>query len=157
MTDRQKGLAPAIEELLQEVEHRFCIRHLHNNFKKKFLANSLKDQLWKCLRSTHPNQFTDNMKILQVLDPHAYEWLVKSCNAKHWFRAYFRNYTKYDLLLNNLCESFNATIMQARGKPILGMVECIRTYWMTRHEVKRGSVKNNKEFFVQKFRSMLSI
>lgn len=39
-------------------------------------------------------------------------------------------------MLNNVCESFNATIFQARFKSILGMLESIRTYLMTRHEVK---------------------
>ncbi|XP_058204675.1 uncharacterized protein LOC131318742 [Rhododendron vialii] len=45
------------------------------------------------------------------------------------------------MLLNNMCESFNAAILDARDKPIITMLERIRIY-MIRHLVKRrDSVK----------------
>lgn len=33
ISDRQKGLIQAVKEHLPRVEHRFCVRHLHNNMK----------------------------------------------------------------------------------------------------------------------------
>ncbi|XP_025659280.2 uncharacterized protein [Arachis hypogaea] len=35
MSDQQKGLVPTFDELLPGVDHRFCVRHLYANFKKK--------------------------------------------------------------------------------------------------------------------------
>ena len=34
VTDRQKGLEKALSEIFPGSEHRFCVRHLHSNFKK---------------------------------------------------------------------------------------------------------------------------
>ncbi|XP_017406210.1 uncharacterized protein LOC108319559 [Vigna angularis] len=36
ISDQQKGLLPAIQELLPGVEQRFYVRHLYANFRKKF-------------------------------------------------------------------------------------------------------------------------
>jgi hypothetical protein len=41
-------------------------------------------------------------------------------------------YSKCDVLMNNLSESFNATILVARDKPILTLCEWIRNYLMNR-------------------------
>ncbi|KAL3833413.1 hypothetical protein ACJIZ3_008149 [Penstemon smallii] len=35
ISDKQKGLIKAVEELLPHAEHRFCVRHMYNNFQKK--------------------------------------------------------------------------------------------------------------------------
>ncbi|XP_062088508.1 uncharacterized protein LOC133795074 [Humulus lupulus] len=45
------------------------------------------------------------------------------------------------MLLNNLCESFNATILDAREKPIITLLEKIRYWLMNRYYVKRDSVR----------------
>ena len=42
------------------------------------------------------------------------------------------------MLLNNLCELFNATLIEARQKPILSMLEDIRVYMMRRMKMKGG-------------------
>ena len=41
------------------------------------------------------------------------------------------------MLLNNLCESFNAAIIGARDKPILSMLKDIRVYLMRRLNARR--------------------
>ncbi|XP_015576050.1 uncharacterized protein LOC107261433 [Ricinus communis] len=43
VSDRQKGLIPAIEEMLPNAEHKFYVRHVHNNFKKNFNTLGLKE------------------------------------------------------------------------------------------------------------------
>ncbi|KAK7251729.1 hypothetical protein RIF29_35175 [Crotalaria pallida] len=37
ISDKQKGLVETFGELLEGVEHRFCLRHLYNNVKKRIL------------------------------------------------------------------------------------------------------------------------
>ncbi|XP_062114510.1 uncharacterized protein LOC133825610 [Humulus lupulus] len=44
------------------------------------------------------------------------------------------------MLLKNLCESFNAAILDARQKPIITLLEKIRYWLMSRYYVKRESV-----------------
>uniref|UniRef100_A0A2N9GQI8 Uncharacterized protein n=1 Tax=Fagus sylvatica TaxID=28930 RepID=A0A2N9GQI8_FAGSY len=36
ISDRQKGLVPAIEKLFPKIEHRFCLRHIYSNFILQF-------------------------------------------------------------------------------------------------------------------------
>ena len=45
ISDRQKGLLTVVEEMLPMTENRYCVRHLHNNFKGKYGGRSLKDKL----------------------------------------------------------------------------------------------------------------
>ncbi|XP_050241351.1 uncharacterized protein LOC126690281 [Quercus robur] len=46
ISNRQKGLIPAMEMLLPTVEHRFCVKHIYNNFKVNFKGLELKVALW---------------------------------------------------------------------------------------------------------------
>ncbi|MED6196004.1 hypothetical protein PIB30_043136 [Stylosanthes scabra] len=41
----QEGLVPAIEEVIQGVDNRFCVRHLYNNFRKRFPGLGLKGMM----------------------------------------------------------------------------------------------------------------
>ncbi|KAF3954355.1 hypothetical protein CMV_020285 [Castanea mollissima] len=54
-----------------------------------------------------------------------------------WSRSYFTDYSKSDLLVNNLSESFNLYILDARDKPIVTMIEKIRRKLMRRFQLKR--------------------
>ncbi|XP_027082284.1 uncharacterized protein [Coffea arabica] len=57
---------------------------------------------------------------LKAVDEGAFQWLLDNTTPQQWSRAYFRTSPKCDILLNNLCESFNSSILEAREWPILG-------------------------------------
>lgn len=59
--------------------------------------------------------------------------------AKHWIRSHFQEKFKCDLLLNNHYESFNSSIVLARKKTILGLLEDIRKTTMVRLANHRNS------------------
>ncbi|XP_012827986.1 PREDICTED: uncharacterized protein LOC105949246 [Erythranthe guttata] len=140
ISDRQKGLLPAIYELLPRIEHRYRVKHIYDNFKKEHHGLSLKDKLWGAARATHVNQFKAEMDALKKLDEHAYKWLAE-INLTHWTKSYFRTSPKCDLLLNNLSETFNSVILDARIKPLIGMVETIRIYLQKRLQAKREYIE----------------
>lgn len=48
----------------------------------------------------------------------------------HWSMAHLRITLKCDILMNNLFEAFNKSILDARDKPVLTMLEKIRLYLM---------------------------
>ncbi|XP_058777048.1 uncharacterized protein LOC131651395 [Vicia villosa] len=52
--------------------------------------------------------------------------------TKSWCKHAFSFYPKCDVLMNNIAESLNATILNARDKPILTMCEWIRKYLVSR-------------------------
>ncbi|KAF7153831.1 hypothetical protein RHSIM_Rhsim01G0063200 [Rhododendron simsii] len=61
MSDKQKGLIEAVQQLLPNAPHRFCVRHLYNNFKLDFKGLALKDVLWKAARATTVPAFKNAM------------------------------------------------------------------------------------------------
>jgi len=63
-----------------------------------------------------------------------------------WVRAYFSEFPKCDILLNNNCEVFNKYILEARELPILSMLERIKTQLMTRQALGFVGTKMNGNF-----------
>ena len=122
MTDKQKGLIPAVQQVFQDSEHRFCVRHLYSNFQMHFKGENLKNQLWACARSSNVVQWNKNMEMMRELDSAGHKWL-QQMPPQTWVRAFFSTYPKCDILLNNNCEVFNKYILDAREMPILSMLE----------------------------------
>ncbi|KAK3001844.1 hypothetical protein RJ639_020588 [Escallonia herrerae] len=79
---------------------------------------------------------------------------VEQYNALKWFddktphewsRSYFDTWCKCDALMNNWYEAFNGAIVHARDKPILTMLEMIRSYLMNRLSDKRDWIKKARQ------------
>lgn len=139
MSDKQKGLVESVRNLYPNAEHRFCVRHLYNNFKQDFKGLVLKDILWKAARASTIQSFTRAMKEMKDTDLGAYNWLSERPPV-HWSRSHFSSYSKCDILLNNLCESFNSSILSARDQPIISMLESIRFILMETIKKKRTAM-----------------
>ncbi|XP_062089420.1 uncharacterized protein LOC133795950 [Humulus lupulus] len=135
MSDRQKSLEIASGELFNGSEERFCVRHLHSNFKKDYLGLLLKQLLRAAACSTTLPQFDKAMKELKNVNEGAYNSLSDKTPSE-WTKSHMSEYPKCDMLLNNLCESFNAAIIDARDKPIIMLLEKIR-FWLMSHFYKK--------------------
>lgn len=83
-------------------------------------------------------RFEAQMELIKAEEPDAYEWLIAK-EPQHWARCNFRTGPKCEILLNNLCESFNGTraVLMARQKPILSLLERIRMYILQRFSKQR--------------------
>ena len=66
--------------------------------------------------------------------------ILRSKSPLQWARHAFPYYPKCDMLLNNLCETFNSKIVEAREKPLVNMLETIRRYLMVRIHRNRDSM-----------------
>lgn len=156
MTDKQKGLIPVVKQVFPDSEHRFCVRHLYANFNEKYKGEILKKQLWACARSSSVQQWTRNMEKMKTLNEDAYKWLEKM-PPNTWVRAYFSEFPKYDILLNNNYEVFNSYILEARELPILSMLERIKCQLMTRHYNKQQELgKDIQGAFCPKIRKKVA-
>ncbi|XP_062015494.1 uncharacterized protein LOC133732053 [Rosa rugosa] len=144
ITDKQKGLGNAISGWFPNAEHRHCVRHLYNNFKAKHPGEGLKQLVWNAARSSTVVWFNKHMADLRELSEGAWSWFQDK-NPAQWSRAYFKDESRCDLLLNNLCESFNAAILPARDKPILTMLEKIRMDMMVRQSNRRVACERWKD------------
>jgi len=130
-----------MEQVFPDAEHRFCVRHLYSNFQQHFKGEILKNQLWICARSTTIMEWNNNMEHMKTLNKDAYDWLEKM-PPNTWVKAFFSEYPKCDLLLNNTCEVFNKYILEARELPILSMFEKIKCQLMTRIVNKQNEMND---------------
>ncbi|KAL4319700.1 hypothetical protein GQ457_18G016540 [Hibiscus cannabinus] len=80
---------------------------------------ALKDGVWKAARATYVREFEEAMEQLKALSVPAYNWLQK-LNPAQWSRSYFDTRTKCDMLLNNICESFN------KSQPFKSPIEVLK-------------------------------
>ncbi|KAL2235253.1 UNVERIFIED_CONTAM: hypothetical protein Sindi_1257500 [Sesamum indicum] len=115
MSNKQKGLVQAFQSVFPNAAHRFCVRHLHNNFKNAgFRGLAYKNAMWKAPRASTVEEFKLRMEEIKKLDEKAFDWLNEKPPS-----------------------DFNANIMDARDKPILTMLEWIREYLMRRLQENR--------------------
>ncbi|KAG5627316.1 hypothetical protein H5410_012534 [Solanum commersonii] len=90
---------------------------MYQNFKQKHKGKALKDLVWNVARASNKMIFQKCMEALDQEDKAAREWFNNPERPfQSWTRALFRTNTKCDMLLNNLCESFNRYILDARDK-----------------------------------------
>ncbi|KAK4390303.1 hypothetical protein Sango_2093600 [Sesamum angolense] len=132
ISDKQKGLIPAFESVFPGSDQRYCVRHLHGNMKTAgFKGLAYKSALWNAARATTKSEFKVRMEEMIKLNERVVDWLSDKPPV-HWSRAFFNTFPKCDILLNNVCESFNSCILEAREKPFLTMLEWIREFIMLR-------------------------
>nr|XP_043639614.1 uncharacterized protein LOC122610712 [Erigeron canadensis] len=139
ISDRQKGIRQAINNLFPSAEHRFCLKHIHENLKTRFRGCGFRDHLWFTATRTTVVEFERAMEEIRQQDSGVYDWL-RAILASSWSRAHFSGRAKCDILLNNICESFNSRLVKGREKPIISCLEFVREYLMKRICVVQGVI-----------------
>jgi len=115
-----------MKDVFPESHHRFCAKHVEANWCKTWRSEELQKVFWWCSWTTYEEDFKDKLNMIGSLDKTAAEDLLKyPPNA--WCRAYFDTVCKNYEVVNNFTESVNKWILEARGKPIIKMLEEIRT------------------------------
>ena len=79
------------------------------------------------------------MNELKKLSNKAHDYMA-SIPLSAWNRHAFDTHYTSNMLLNNMCESFNHVLKPARDKPILTHMEWMHRYIMQRHHSKREGV-----------------
>ena len=113
-------------------ERRMCARHVYARFGKSFPNEDLKLQFWKCARTCNEFELRAELDTLKGLNEATYDLLMEKREVKTWSLAYALETSKCDVIDNNMCETFNGLIVEARFKPIISMLEEIRVYVMRR-------------------------
>ncbi|GJV19936.1 mutator type transposase [Tanacetum coccineum] len=139
ISDRQKGLIPALQETFPAAEHRYCLKHIYDNMKLQWRGEQYKDLLWRSATATTVQRFGKNMEEIKKLNPEMYNWL-KDIPPQHWARSHFSGRPHCDVLLNNMCEVLNRQLLKGRDKPIVTCLEFIREYLMKRIVIVQGII-----------------
>ncbi|KAI9194463.1 hypothetical protein LWI28_006266 [Acer negundo] len=61
------GLVEAINELLKGSEHRFCVRHMYANFKKKFKDDLIRNKVWQAAKASAEEEWKDIMEKIKII------------------------------------------------------------------------------------------
>ncbi|BAT90819.1 uncharacterized protein HKW66_Vig0139560 [Vigna angularis] len=145
----------AFEEVLPTVDHRFCVRHLYANFRKKFPSKQLKRMMWKAATATHPQAWETEMRNIKEVNLEAFKYLIK-IPPRYWSRSRFTTNAKCDTLVNNMSEAFNSVMLHTRSKPIITMLEDIRLYLMNRWATNRTKIASLSGVICPKIKSRLN-
>ncbi|GJY48964.1 mutator type transposase [Tanacetum coccineum] len=97
VTDRHKGVIPALAETFPAAEHKYCLKHIYDNMKLQWRGKLFKELLWRCATATTVTHFNRFMEEVKQANKDVYDWL-KDIPPQHWARPHF------DVLLNNMCE-----------------------------------------------------
>ncbi|XP_076884305.1 uncharacterized protein LOC143533377 [Bidens hawaiensis] len=125
ISDRQKGLIQEVESVFHRAEHRFCCRHIHKNLRQTWRGDLYKGLFYRAASATSVPYFNMAMEEIKKTNLDMFLWLSKIPTAR-WSRSHFSGRAKSDMLLNNLCESFNKQLVGARDRPIITCLEYIR-------------------------------
>lgn len=131
-----QGLLEALSLLAPTSERRACVRHLYQNVKAKWGGKAIKDAIWAAARAYNAVDFNIAMEEVKGLSEDCHKYLIDS-DPTTWSRHGFGYHTQSDMLLNNICESFNSYMLPARVKPVLSMFEWLRRALMKRFVKKR--------------------
>ncbi|GJW57712.1 mutator type transposase [Tanacetum coccineum] len=121
------GPWPAIASVFPSAEHRYCVRHIHENMKSQFKGGVYKEMLWNAAKAASEGKFKRKIGELKSFNFDAYNWLMK-IPLEQWSRAYFSGKAKCDLLINNICEVFNRQLVDGRDQPIITCLKYIKEY-----------------------------
>ena len=99
-----------------------CAQHILSVWRKKWRGDEIRKKFWEYAYSTFEGQFKDNLNELAKLGKGIIEDLL--CYPhQNWCRAFIGTVCKYDAVENNMCETFNGWILEARFKSIITMLE----------------------------------
>ncbi|XP_076889362.1 uncharacterized protein LOC143540095 [Bidens hawaiensis] len=134
-----EGLVNAVYLIWKNAEHRNCARHIFANWKKKFKGKELKTYYWQTCRAYNEPDFNDAIKEMRAISNDAVDDFMKQ-NPNCFVRCFLKGNTCCDVIVSNMAETFNGTIVEARAMHIIDMLESIRLTTMTRIITKHSEM-----------------
>ncbi|KAK4360584.1 hypothetical protein RND71_019536 [Anisodus tanguticus] len=116
--------------------HRFCAKYLYNNFKVKHPGPKLRELFWTAVKAYNEQDFWQVMNEMKEISKPAYNWLLYDCkeSLESWARYKFEEHVKNEHVTNNMTESFNDFVVEAREMLVLTLLEWIRRKTITRFQ-----------------------
>ncbi|XP_074283347.1 uncharacterized protein LOC141607897 [Silene latifolia] len=138
ISDRQKGVEPALNNVWPEAYRRFCARHLCKNFKADYPGVLMNKLFWRVVNATSEFSFK---KALELIVQHggrgAARWLLDLGDKELWTKHMFDPTICAEDNTSNFVESFNSILGIHRTNPVLSLLEGIRRLGMVRHATRQ--------------------
>ena len=124
-TDCGQAVMNGVSEVFPEAEHRECMYHLVQNFKKRYSGKVFDEHLWASAYSWSPYMFDKHYQAMAAAKAEAMKYL-QDTHKKLWTRSQFGTASKVDYVTNNLAESFNNWINGEKQKHLDDLMDTIR-------------------------------
>lgn len=109
---------------------------------------------WNAVRSTYQREFDVAMEELKSENEAAYADFIARDPTK-FCKAFFSTLPVSDAVTNNISETFNGTIVRARAKHIIHMLEDIRSHFRQRQYVKMEKINKVNDRLCPRIRKKL--
>ncbi|KAH9623671.1 hypothetical protein KSS87_000247 [Heliosperma pusillum] len=154
ISDQQKGILSAVANVFGKAEHRNCARHVFANWQKTYQGDEYKGLFWRAARAYNEADYVDAMEEMESLNPIA-ALSFKAQNPKTFCRSFVSTNTRCDVIVNNMAETFNGYIINARTKHLLDLLEEIRTALMQRLAKKKAEIEKSDSFLCPRIAARL--
>ncbi|RYR39500.1 hypothetical protein Ahy_A09g045057 [Arachis hypogaea] len=77
-----KGLMPALKDVMLNVHHRNCVRHIWKNFTNKYKSKQLKNVVWACAKSSTIAEFSHWSELDNITNNMTEVWNAKIVQYK---------------------------------------------------------------------------
>ncbi|KAG9440249.1 hypothetical protein H6P81_020414 [Aristolochia fimbriata] len=104
--------------------HRFCIRHIVANLKKRYSVKDLNKMVWRCASAETVAHYDHEMQILEEACPGAKAELIEDMSPEQWALAYDGNMS-FGKLTTNSSKSVNSLLKRARSLPVQVLASAI--------------------------------
>ena len=127
MSDRDKGLINAVRKVFHDIPHSKCLRHLSENFKKKYGQQNA-DILQQMARSYNAEEYQMYLDILRTGEygKEINDW-IHYADPKMWCRSLFP-IPRFGITTSNPVEILFSALRNCRHYPALDLLLHLETY-----------------------------
>lgn len=113
-----------------------------------FSGIQFRNLFWRACRASYPREFERVMNEIRLANPNAHKYLTEK-DPKTWSGAFFELDRGTNAVENGFSECFNSVLVKVRHKPIITMLEAIRTILMERMITMKKIVMIGLMIYVQ--------
>lgn len=143
ISDRDKGLSPAVAAAMPQAEHRFCLQHMIRNAPAVGPVGNM--LVWSAAKASDETTFTRFMNKLKEIKPASYAYLLHdNQNYKLWC-SFKTDRALFGQLTSNWAESSaNWVGKKTRSSTVINVVDSIVVRTMEQFALRReGFAKQN--------------
>ncbi|XP_057248209.1 uncharacterized protein LOC130590194 [Beta vulgaris subsp. vulgaris] len=131
VSDEHLAILHAVATVLPMVEHMHCARQVFAHWHKHFRGDDMKLKFWSIAKSYSMADYNDSLDELKKENFDAAA-TFRAYNPACFCRAFMSDEIRSDAITNNMAETFNGYIVNARTKHLIYMLEDIRVALMQR-------------------------
>ncbi|KAG9458796.1 hypothetical protein H6P81_003304 [Aristolochia fimbriata] len=125
ISDRHSGIIRAVADVFPRPHrHRFCIRHIIANLKKRYSVKDLDKMVRRCASAETVDHYDHAIQNLEEACPGARAQLTEGMSPEQWALAYDGNMS-FGKLTTNSSESENSLLKRARSLPVQTLASTI--------------------------------